>query len=286
MLFNRAACLASPIARVFQENQQVLFSERDELALTLLLLYEKLQRAEASPWRCMIRALPSDPGGASLWTERELDALQDDALRAEALIKAAQMEHTFATVFLPLVQRHRVFSPDRAHLCTLAEFRWALMCVESRTFGRFLPLPSLVPFADLLNHVNVHTSYRWDPLRAAAVYACDASGRVPHARGAEAFMSYGPRCNGELLLHYGFALAHNRYEVVEVQVRVHTRHRTKGTPCIQTLSCRLQPGVFNLELLALFRRLVQDRLRLSPATDGAARNANQRYSALLRRAYS
>ena len=213
MLFNRSACLASPIAGVFKENRQVLFSDRDELALTLLLLYEKLDRGDASPWAPMIRALPSDPGAASLWTERELSLLQDDALGAEALIKAAQIEHAYKEVFLPIVQQHKALASHRIQKYTLTEFRWALLCVESRTFGRFLPMPSLVPFADLLNHVNVNTSYRWDPERAEAIYSCDASGLFPHRQGTEAFMSYGPRSNAELLLHYGFALKHNRYSI-------------------------------------------------------------------------
>jgi hypothetical protein len=41
-------------------------------------------------------------------------------------------------------------------------FLWAYACVDSRTFGRFMPMAALVPFADLLNHINVevfkHTS--------------------------------------------------------------------------------------------------------------------------------
>jgi histone-lysine N-methyltransferase SETD3 len=219
ILFNRAACLASPIASVFKENRDVLFSERDELALTLLLLYEKLERGDASPWMPMIRALPAQPPAASLWTEAELALLQDDALRAECILKAAHMQHTYSQVFLPLIERQKVLGPQRLQKYSFHEFRWALLCVESRTFGRFLPLPSLVPFADLLNHVNVQTSYRWDPSRAAAVFCADASGLFPHACGAEAFMSYGPRSNAELLLHYGFALRNNRYERVALQAR-------------------------------------------------------------------
>jgi hypothetical protein len=257
MLFNRAACLASPIAGVFQQHCDVLFSERDELALTLLLLYEKLERGDASPWMPMIRALPSDPGAASLWAEHDLALLQDDALRAEALIKAAQIEHVHKAVFLPIVQGHKALA-SHVQRYTLAEFRWALLCVESRTFGRFLPMPSLVPFADLLNHVNVNTSYRWDAERACAVYSCDASGLFPHLQGTEAYMSYGPRCNAELLLHYGFALQHNRYEKVSVQVRLNTPHHSKGTRCVKTLTSSLRPGLLNMDLICLFRRLVTE----------------------------
>ena len=255
MLFNRSACLASPIAVVFKENRHVLFSERDEMALTLLLLYEKLDRGEASPWMPMIRALPADPGAASLWTDCDLSLLQDDSLRAEALIKVAQIEHVYKEVFLPIVQSYRAhFSQLKRY--TLVEFRWALLCVESRTFGRYLPQPSLVPFADLLNHVNVHTSYRWDAEQQVAVYSADASGLFSHVRGAEAFMSYGPRSNAELLLHYGFALKHNRYESISLQVRLHTRHHSKGTPCTKTITTLLRPTVINMELICLFRRIV------------------------------
>jgi hypothetical protein len=267
MLFNRAACLASPIAGVFKEHHRVLFSDRDELALTLLLLYEKLERGQASPWMPMIRALPADPGAASLWAERDLSLLQDDALRAEALIKAAQIEHQYREVFLPIVQQHKILS-KAVQKYTLAEFRWALLCVESRTFGRYLPQPSLVPFADLLNHVNVHTTYRWDPEREAAVYSADASGLFPHVQGAEAFMSYGPRSNAELLLHYGFALKHNRYETVALQLRLHTRHHAKGTPCIKTVTTSLRPTVLNVELICLFRRIVVETSWDASTVDG------------------
>lgn len=233
----------------------MLFSDRDEMALTLLLLYEKFDRGKASPWMPMICALPADPGAASLWNESELSLLQDESLRAEALIKLAQIEHAYNEVFMPIVQKHNDhFSQPQRY--TLAEFRWALLCVESRTFGRFLPQPSLVPFADLLNHVNVHTSYRWDPEREAAVYSADASGLFSHVRGAEAFMSYGPRSNAELLLHYGFALRHNRYESVSLQVRLHTHHHVKGTPCTKTITSSLRPAVINMELICLFRRIV------------------------------
>eukprot|EP00961_Rhodomonas_salina_P297499 3937265-Rhodomonas_salina.1 len=36
----------------------------------------------------------------------------------------------------------------------------------------------------------------------------------------EAFMSYGPRSNRQLLLHYGFALEANEYETCAVQFRL------------------------------------------------------------------
>jgi hypothetical protein len=66
----------------------VLFSDRDQLALVLLLLYEKLEIGRSSFWWPMIEALPSDPGAASLWSEAELVKLEDPTLIAEALLKS------------------------------------------------------------------------------------------------------------------------------------------------------------------------------------------------------
>lgn len=90
-----------------------------------------------------------------------------------------EMKQTF-THILQLLRTCPLFHP---HLYTFEHFRWAILCVESRTFGRFLPFPSLVPFADLLNHVNVHTSYRWVSTACAGfcglIYGCFMDCAVP-----------------------------------------------------------------------------------------------------------
>ncbi|KAJ1488811.1 hypothetical protein T484DRAFT_1886782, partial [Baffinella frigidus] len=281
ILFNREKCLASPIAQartlssahtyrrcaciqllggalschrsapVFKKHRRVLFSHPDQHALVLLLLYEKLENGRDSFWWPMIEALPADPGAASLWSEEELGLLQDPTLMADALLKTQAIQREYEEILLPILAQHAKHFPNAAKF-TLGEFRWALLCVESRTFGRFLPNPSLVPFADLLNHVNVHTRYRWDAEAGAAVYHCDASGRVPHPRGAEAFMSYGPRSNRELLLHYGFALLDNMYDRLPIQIRLHSSDPSRAA---RNLSCEVQAAMPCLSLpLLLYRR--------------------------------
>ncbi|EKX44656.1 hypothetical protein GUITHDRAFT_109433 [Guillardia theta CCMP2712] len=265
ILMSRKSCMASSIAHVFRKHKDVLFSSRDELALTLLILYEKLDQGNASFWKPMIDILPADPGAASKWSEEELQELQDESLKAEAMIVVASMQQTYQRVLRPiLVQHGDVFSVDRY---TWEEFRWALLCVESRTFGRFLPHPSIVPFADLLNHVNVQTSYRWLPEERRAAYMCDASGEHVHRRGEEAFMSYGPRSNAELLLHYGFALQSNRYEAVELNFRINTLHHSKNIPCTKIFKTCLRPQVPCFDLLVLFRKFVLDK-SLGPSGKG------------------
>jgi hypothetical protein len=160
----------------------------------------------------------------------------------------------------------------RVRRYTLAEFQWALLCVESRTFGRFLPHPSITPFADLLNHVNVHTSYRWDPASRQAKYMCDDSGRFPHKRGCEAFMSYGPRANRELLLHYGFALENNKHDTLSLQFRVSSAGVERKKASLKTISVELRHATPCMIAVALFRGTT-GALEKGPsrqiATDGA-----------------
>ena len=66
ILFNRDKCLKSNIGGIFRQYQEQLFSDRDELALAFLLLYEKLELGRKSFWWPMIAALPKDPGLCSL----------------------------------------------------------------------------------------------------------------------------------------------------------------------------------------------------------------------------
>jgi hypothetical protein len=65
ILFNREKCLKSEISAVFRLHREALFSDRDELALTLLLLFEKLEKGRESFWWPMVAALPADPGSSA-----------------------------------------------------------------------------------------------------------------------------------------------------------------------------------------------------------------------------
>ena len=157
-----------------------------------------------------------------------------------------------------------------------------------------MPHPSITPFADLLNHVNVHTSYRWDPASRQAKYMCDDSGRFPHKRGCEAFMSYGPRANRELLLHYGFALENNKHDTLSLQFRVSGAGGggvEKKKASLKTMSVELRHGIPCMIAVSLFRG-TSGALPKGPgrqvATDGAVvMNRDAEMCALqgLKRAY-
>jgi len=85
--------------------------------------------------------------------------------------------------------------------------------------------PALAPLAFLLNHSAAHPH----AVRYGALEAEDSGsgGRVmriracaPAAAGQEVTLSYGPKPNADLLLFYGFALADNPDDAVEVRLEV------------------------------------------------------------------
>lgn len=99
---------------VFREYRGELFSDRDELALSLFIMYEKLDGGRESFWRPMVQSLPKDPGSATLWGEEELSMLQDDVLRADALLKARSIAETHKKVISKIVKQHPdLFTAER-----------------------------------------------------------------------------------------------------------------------------------------------------------------------------
>eukprot|EP00295_Goniomonas_pacifica_P015601 CAMPEP_0175859756 /NCGR_PEP_ID=MMETSP0107_2-20121207/30435_1 /TAXON_ID=195067 ORGANISM="Goniomonas pacifica, Strain CCMP1869" /NCGR_SAMPLE_ID=MMETSP0107_2 /ASSEMBLY_ACC=CAM_ASM_000203 /LENGTH=97 /DNA_ID=CAMNT_0017176417 /DNA_START=1 /DNA_END=294 /DNA_ORIENTATION=- len=59
----------------------------------------------------------------------------------------------------------------------------------------------LLPIADLFNHRTGYSTVTFDTNETSHVLA---TGNI--SRGSEIYVSYGPKCNRQLLLHYGFAV--------------------------------------------------------------------------------
>jgi hypothetical protein len=116
-------------------------------------------------------------GSTISWSQAEMDFLQDSELAQSTRAFLSKIQKVFKTQIQPLQQQYR----PQLDGIDFTRFLWAWVCVGSRTFGRFLPYPSLVPFADMFNHVNVHTTYRWDG--SHAVYFNDS--RAPALVGSE-----------------------------------------------------------------------------------------------------
>lgn len=102
---------------------------------------------------------------------------------------------------------------ERGRAPTLAQFQWALDCVQSRTFAidttQGVRCFCLCPMADLFNH---------DPSAPALLDFCGEKGRFElrtkraWTEGEEVRISYGSLSNADLLQHYGFVLDDNAHD--------------------------------------------------------------------------
>ena len=162
-----------------------------------------------------IKVLP-DPTTICKWSRDQLRELQDPAL-----VKAAneKWDH-FRVQYIRLFSRLRARFPDDfpEELYTENLFRWAILTVAARAFGRRLDWMALVPFADLLNHGNVATKYDFD-VGGNDMFRLFPVGKNSYSKGCEVFNSYGRRDNAHLLLHYGFAILDNEHDHVQMFVR-------------------------------------------------------------------
>jgi hypothetical protein len=145
--------------------------------LLFRLLYRLLHRLFTCYYSIHIAA-----GSTISWSPSELEYLQDNELAHSTRALLSKIQKVFKSQIQPLQQQFR----PQLDAIDFTRFLWAWSCVGSRTFGRFLPYPSLVPFADMLNHVNVHTTYRWDGTHA--VYFNDS--RSPAVVGSELCFSW------------------------------------------------------------------------------------------------
>lgn len=172
-------------------------------------------------WRAYAAAfIPDDMTSLLHFTAEELGELQDGPLAASAAAWRAQALAAFALL---------VDTPAMAAACggrkpTLGDWLWAVGAVESRAFGVRLggdEAQGLVPVLDLANHSPAAAASHG--LAAAGGEGCAAGGGAFQLWGAppggpsdgggggggQLFISYGDKCNAQLLHQYGFVLPGN-----------------------------------------------------------------------------
>ena len=98
---------------------------------------------------------------------------------------------------------------------TLEQLRWALDCVQSRSFAldttEGVKCVCLCPMADLFNHdPAAPASLDFNPERAHFQLRT----RCAWAKQQEVRITYGELSNADLLQYYGFVLAHNAHDRV------------------------------------------------------------------------
>ncbi|KAL4105369.1 hypothetical protein PRIC1_003436 [Phytophthora ramorum] len=212
LLISEDLCWRDPqLGPVFLDNRDVF--SRDDPVLALFIVRELLLE-ERSFFHPYLAILPY-PESVQDWTQDELRELHDQRLVEAAARRSTEIQVYYRRVMTRLQEKYPDEFPET--LYTLDKFKFAWKTIQARTFGRRLPWTALVPFADCLNHTNVATKYDFG-VDDNGVFRLYPSGTTSFAKGEEVFNSYGRRSNFQLMLDYGFALADNEWDYVDVEI--------------------------------------------------------------------
>eukprot|EP00171_Calliarthron_tuberculosum_P014126 IDg14126t1 len=214
----RRARACAPVAAVLSAVTAANLTDRlpdatgDDAAINLYLLHElaRGEESELAPW---FASMPSV-------FETPLTVDEDDLYQflsgSPALYLALRLREELREMYdewlLPYaVNAHSdAFPPDK---CTFDRFMYVHSLCDSRAF-RVDDVTLLAPFADMANHRTLNTPAV--NLRARGWRVIDTpdqlglelyvASSVPVPVGSEMCISYGAFPNGQLLLHYGFAV--------------------------------------------------------------------------------
>ena len=184
---------------------------------SVFLMHERI-KGEKSFWHPYIQALP-EPRTVADWTQPELNELQHNTFCDQLPEHSKDTMDKYAQLFRHLRKLYPEEFPVEFY--NYEAFRWAYLTVQARAFGRRLDWMALVPFADNLNHANVPVKYDYNEGNNGVFRLFPSPGSDGYRKGAEVFNSYGRRDNEHLLLHYGFALPDNEWDVFEVVLDTH-----------------------------------------------------------------
>ncbi|XP_024524044.1 SET domain-containing protein 4 isoform X2 [Selaginella moellendorffii] len=190
----------------------LLSTSNPKTRLSLFLLSEK-HKAQESQWAPYLRCLPQLGDIES--TDEELAWLKHSPTYRETMecLKIIKSEfHVLEANVFPWCR-------DVLGEVSLTDFMHAYSTVSSRSWeSREGDLTmSMIPFADFFNHDhNCQTRLSYDKEKDCAVAVADQD----YKAGDEIFLSYGSTPNSILAVDYGFAVASNPHEQVEVPMGV------------------------------------------------------------------
>ncbi|PWA94971.1 SET domain-containing protein [Artemisia annua] len=182
-----------------------------KLAL-VILLHQKL--GQASEWAPYISCLPpvEEMHNTIFWSDEELEMIKPSSyLYNETLKHKDQVEKKFSSI------QHVLDNfPEYFEHVTLHKFKHAHALVESRAWvGR--RSATLVPFVEFFNHdAFSKTEILYDDSAQILQYIASKN----YAPGDEVLIKYGKIPNAELLLHFGFTIPFNRYNMVQVEINL------------------------------------------------------------------
>lgn len=181
------------------------------VTLALHLLNEKLN--PQSFWKPYIDALPSQYSTPLYWNSEDLQHLKGSPVQGDAINQYRNIARQYA-YFYRLLQKN----PAATNLLlkdhfTYDNYRWAVSSVMTRQNqipgkdGSRATL-GLIPLWDMCNHTNGNYTSDYN----AEADACESFCLKDFVSGEQILIFYGPRSNGEFLVHSGFVYADNEHD--------------------------------------------------------------------------
>ncbi|XP_005090792.1 actin-histidine N-methyltransferase [Aplysia californica] len=187
--------------------------------LALHLLNEKLN--PQSFWKPYIDILPTQYSTPLYWGPDDLQLLKGSPVQGDAISQYRNIARQYA-YFYRLLQKN----PAASKLLlkdnfTFENYRWAVSSVMTRQNqipardGSRATL-GLIPLWDMCNHTNgIYTSdYN------AEADACECYCLKDFAPDQQILIFYGPRSNGEFLVHNGFVYADNEHDQLRLKLGI------------------------------------------------------------------
>eukprot|EP00011_Vannellida_sp_DIVA3-517-6-12_P005687 CAMPEP_0114619382 /NCGR_PEP_ID=MMETSP0168-20121206/8186_1 /TAXON_ID=95228 ORGANISM="Vannella sp., Strain DIVA3 517/6/12" /NCGR_SAMPLE_ID=MMETSP0168 /ASSEMBLY_ACC=CAM_ASM_000044 /LENGTH=476 /DNA_ID=CAMNT_0001830551 /DNA_START=166 /DNA_END=1596 /DNA_ORIENTATION=+ len=178
-----------------------------------LHLWMELQKPK-SFWKPYIDSLPRTLSLPIFWTVEELQSLRGTIVQGDALKSVV----TTAMQYIHVFQEFQRLERKRDILAfSYEEWAWCVGIVMSRQNkvplgGSGRPQPTLIPFWDLFNHSKGEITTFWNTEHRTL----DSLSMESVKEGEQAYMHYGYRHNGLLLLYQGFVYDDNIHDCITV----------------------------------------------------------------------
>lgn len=223
------SALKSPLGELIREDKILQVMPNVTLAMHLLAEAKSPQ----SFWKPYLDILPDSYSTPLYFSPEELQYLKGSPTLGNSITQYRSVARQYA-YFYRLLQKHS--SASRLGLqdnFTFDDYRWAVSTVmtrqnliprednsEKKTYG-------LIPLWDMCNHANGVYSADYDTESNCSL--CYSQQDVP--AGEQIFMFYGPRSNGEFLVHNGFVYPENEHDRLCLKLGI-----SKGDPLCEAKS--------------------------------------------------
>ncbi|KAK7103751.1 actin-histidine N-methyltransferase-like [Littorina saxatilis] len=223
------SALKSPLGELMKEDKILQVMPNVTLAIHLLVEL----KSPDSFWKPYLDALPSSYSTPLYFSPEELQHLKGSPTLGNSITQYRSIARQYA-YFYRLLQKHP--SASKLHISenfTFDDYRWAVSTVMTRQ--NLIPKqddPSkktygLIPLWDMCNHANgVYTTDFDTESNCSLCYA-----QEDVTAGNQIFMFYGPRSNGEFLVHNGFVYPENEHDRLCLKLGI-----SKGDPLCEAKS--------------------------------------------------